>query len=268
MRNMELALKQLCTEGGTQPRVAINEETVAEYADLLKEGTEFPAVVAFYDTEVYWLADGFHRYHAHVRAGLKKIEVDVRDGSLRDAILYAVGANTEHGLRRTNEDKRKAVTTMLTHDLAKTGSDGHPWSDREIAKMCRVSAMTVNRIRRELSVTKLQIAPGADSATSESGSHADAKRLVKRGKSTYVQNTANINRNRTPQPSGPAPAAKVRFKPCKFHAEDGPVPMRIINLPLNNPDQAALSLISVYGEEYVRKVNAKLNQIFKNERTA
>jgi len=272
---MELELKQLYTEGGTQPRVAINEETVVEYADLLKEGTEFPPVVAFYDGELYWLADGFHRFLAHARAGLKKIEVDVRDGSLRDAILYAVGANAEHGLKRTNEDKRKAVVTMLTHELVKHGSDGHPWSDNAIAKRCKVSNHFVAKMRGSSESIHTWNVPSMNSESStgdvtDSEPEARAERRFvhhKTGQPTTM-NTANIGRGRKPQPSDLAPAAKATVKPCKFHAEDGPVPMRIINLPLNNPDQAARSMISVYGEEYVRKVNAKLNQIFQTERKA
>jgi hypothetical protein len=35
--------------------------------------------------------------------------------SCRDAILYAVGANASHGLKRTNRDKRNAV--LLLKDL-------------------------------------------------------------------------------------------------------------------------------------------------------
>jgi hypothetical protein len=45
--------------------------------------------------------------------GLAKISADVREGSRRDAILYAVGANASHGLKRTNRDKRNAVRVLL-----------------------------------------------------------------------------------------------------------------------------------------------------------
>jgi hypothetical protein len=45
--------------------------------------------------------------------GLVEIDADVRQGSLRDAILCAVGTNAEHGLRRTNRDKRNAVDAEL-----------------------------------------------------------------------------------------------------------------------------------------------------------
>ena len=34
-------------------------------------------------------------------------------GTQRDAILWSISANATHGLRRTNEDKRRAVTRLL-----------------------------------------------------------------------------------------------------------------------------------------------------------
>lgn len=47
--------------------------------------------------------------------------------------LGRVGANASHGLRRTNDDKRRAVRTLL-NDL-----EWLAWSDREVARACGVS---------------------------------------------------------------------------------------------------------------------------------
>jgi hypothetical protein len=51
-------------DGGTQPRQEINYEVVKDYAELMREGVAFPPVTVFFDGVDYWLADGFHRYHA------------------------------------------------------------------------------------------------------------------------------------------------------------------------------------------------------------
>ena len=72
----------------------------------MSEGATFPAVLVFYDGQDYWLADGFHRIHAAHKAELTQIAVEVRQGSRREAVLYSVGANANHGLRRTNADKQ------------------------------------------------------------------------------------------------------------------------------------------------------------------
>lgn len=128
-------------DGGTQSRASLYQNVVDDYASAMGDGTSFPPVVVFYDGTDHWLADGFHRYHAHVKLGLAEIDADVRQGTRRDAILYSVGANESHGLRRTNEDKRRAVLTLLND------AEWAKWSDREIAKVCAVSHVFVGRLR-------------------------------------------------------------------------------------------------------------------------
>lgn len=136
-------LADIRIDGGTQARAELNEAAVAEYVEALAEGATFPPVVVFFDGSAYWLADGFHRFHAHRKAQAREIAADVRDGTKRDAILHSVGANANHGLRRSNADKRRAVETLLAD------AEWSKWSDREIARQCAVSPDTVGRIRRE-----------------------------------------------------------------------------------------------------------------------
>jgi hypothetical protein len=74
----------------------------------MSEGTPFPPVIVFHrPNEDYYLADGWHRIEAARRSGRASIMAEVREGGLRDAILYSSGANTDHGLRRTSADKRR-----------------------------------------------------------------------------------------------------------------------------------------------------------------
>lgn len=145
---MNINLDKIKIDGGTQSRAKIDQDVIAEYSDLIKGGTVFPAVVLFHDGAEYFLADGFHRYFATRKAGAPGILAEIKEGTLRDAILYSFGANHNHGLRRTNADKRKAVVTML-EDI-----EWQDWSDREIAKACHVSNMLVASIRKELGVLK------------------------------------------------------------------------------------------------------------------
>jgi len=116
------SLSEIRIDGGTQPRTELNEDVIAEYAELLKEGAEFPAITVYFDGANYWLADGFHRYWAAKRANAE-LNINVIHGSNRDAILHSVGANAKHGLRRSNQDKRKAVTTLLLDE------EWYQWSD-------------------------------------------------------------------------------------------------------------------------------------------
>ena len=147
---MNLSLDKIRIDGGTQSRAKIDQDVVVEYATAMQEGAKFPPVVVFHDGAEYFLADGFHRYFAAKKAGSPGIKCDVKEGTLRDAILYSFGANHDHGLRRTTADKRKAVIAMLS-DI-----EWQEWSDREIARQCQVSHPFVAAIRKELGAEKTE----------------------------------------------------------------------------------------------------------------
>lgn len=169
--NTRIEVSKIRADGGTQSRAATDEEVVNDYADAMTNGATFPPITVFFDGSDYWLADGFHRYHAAKRAGKATIAVDIHQGTRRDAVLHSVGANASHGLRRTNADKRRAVETLL-RDEEWTG-----WSDNRIAKACRVTHPFVGKIRASL-VT----------ITSENKQHTYT---TKHG-TTATMNTANI----------------------------------------------------------------------------
>lgn len=175
---------------GTQSRVQINENTVSEYAEAIQNGVQFPPITVFFDGTSFWLADGFHRLLAHKRAGKTEILETSEVGGLRDAILYSVGSNANHGLRRTKADKRKAVEMLLSD------AEWVQWSDREIAKQCAVSHTFVASVRASYLATLPDSAP------------VSAVKTVKRGDTVYRQDTTAIGRDRTgrdiPPPAIPA----------------------------------------------------------------
>lgn len=128
-------------DGGTQPRAALDPATVETYAEAAREGVRFPAVGLVYDGSDYWLWDGFHRTAGFEAAGFGEIEADITPGTRRDAVLLAAGANATHGLRRTSDDKRRAVLLLLGD------AEWRNWSDREIAERARVSHTFVAKLR-------------------------------------------------------------------------------------------------------------------------
>lgn len=132
-------------DGGTQSRAQINEQTVADYAEAMQdENTVFPPIVVYYDGSDYWLADGFHRVYAWLRRGWREVPAEIRQGDRRAAVLHSCAANAAHGLRRTNDDKRRAVMTLLED------AEWSAWSDREIARRCGVSHPFVAALREGL----------------------------------------------------------------------------------------------------------------------
>jgi hypothetical protein len=178
----------------------------ADYAQEMAAGVAFPPVVVFFDGSDYWLADGYHRTAAADLADLEDIEADVRQGSRRDAVLYSVGANASHGLRRTNADKRRAALTLLNDpEWAK-------WSDSEIARRCGVSHPFIGNVRREVS---------PETVTGEG-----SRTYTTRHGTTATMNVGGINADRITEAAPARQPATLHFdnhgEPDLPAAEDAP----------------------------------------------
>jgi ParB-like nuclease domain len=137
-----IALDSIIIDESVQARAKmIAEVVVDEYADAMRQGAAFPPVDVFQEGETYILADGFTRHAAAKRAGLAEIGCVVHAGDLRDAKLFGVGANATHGHPRSAADKRCAVLKLLKD------AEWCKWSDREIARHCRVGHQLVAELR-------------------------------------------------------------------------------------------------------------------------
>lgn len=192
----KLNLNTIRIDGGTQARVEINNQVVADYAEGIRAGIEFPPIVVFHDGADHWLADGFHRFHAHRHADKASILAEIRDGAVRDATLYSLGANRDHGLQRSNADKRKCVETMLRDpEWAK-------WSDSKIAKVVAVDHKTVAAHRESILGNSQDTKP--------------AVRTVERAGKTYQQDTSSIGKSAAKIP--PAPKRTLDAKPDEVQA--------------------------------------------------
>ena len=159
-RVQELALGALIKDSRVQPRESINLSVVSEYALALAKAPvyreaglpvdPFPPLVAFHERnergyDLYWLADGWHRALAADEAGLDTFVVDVREGGVYDAILFAAGANARHGMRRTNRDKHRAVRMLFDHPtVIREG-----WGNARIAHAAGTSEALARVVRRE-----------------------------------------------------------------------------------------------------------------------
>lgn len=144
-----IKLQKIRLDGGTQPRKEIDEPLVQHYTEVLLEGKDkFPPIDLWFDGKSYWPSDGFHRFHAHKRAGFLDIEATVNQGTKRDAFLACLKANGKHGKPRTPEERRYVVQ-MALEDI-ELGEK----TDVEIAAICDVSSMTVGRVRKAMGLEK------------------------------------------------------------------------------------------------------------------
>ena len=143
-----LSIEDICIDAGTQIREKIDEEMVSEYAENMDRGDVFPPIQVVFDGVKNYLTDGFHRYHAARKNGYITIDATVTNGTVREARLASYAANGKHGLRLTNNEKRKCIFFMLD-DL-----EYSDWLDSEIARHCNVSRAFVGRLRKERETPK------------------------------------------------------------------------------------------------------------------
>jgi transposase-like protein len=209
-------------------------------------------VTVFYDGKEHWLADGFHRVAAVRQLGLDRIACDVRPGTLSDAQWYSFSVNKSHGLRRTNDDKIRAVKAALRHCQGERG-------DSEIARHVGVSHTMVAKYREKLEAAA-EIHPRSDERTGVSCKvcKIDSKdvaddppaRVVTRNGTTYPMKTGKIgSAKKTKKVGGISKDAAVPFrKPAEL------IPTLNISIPLNNPDAAGRTLVSNCEPAYLRSM--------------
>lgn len=144
----KILIDSIRLDGGTQPRKELDESLVQHYTEQLLEDKLFPGVDLYFDGKCYWLSDGFHRLHAHKRAGHTYIDANVVNGTKRDAFIASLKANALHGKPRT-ADERRYVVQLALEDI-----ELGDLSDARIAECCDVSKMTVGRVRKAMGLEK------------------------------------------------------------------------------------------------------------------
>jgi hypothetical protein len=178
----------------------LSKATVREYSEAMKAGAVFPAVVAFRDSKgVNWLADGFHRTASAELAGLTEIAADVREGSRRDALLFAAGANASHGLKRSQADRRASVAKLLAEPSWAKRADN--W----LAKHAAVSPHLVAKVRSTLQIQSegpRETADGRVMNTRKIGRVAVAEVVEETEEATVARLTAQLEAAITGFPPG------------------------------------------------------------------
>lgn len=212
---MMLPLEAIRLDGGTQPRASIDYDTMADYADAMIAGTVFPPVLVFYDGTSYWLADGFHRVDAAKHTPVAEIACEVRQGTQQDAQWYSFSANKTNGLRRTNEDKQRAVKAALAHPKAAS------LSNRQIADHVGVDEGTVRNWREKLTAE----VPQSVHRTGRDGRTINTARIGKRAN----QGSAGGRRSIAAPVSAPAdPPTKVTVRIAMPVEEPSAEPPRVV----------------------------------------
>lgn len=146
MKNsIQVALDDIVLDERCQSRAMLNAEAVDDYAELLSAEQKLPPLeVVEVDGDLI-LVDGFHRLAAARKADhefIRVVKAEVCD--IGRALWLAASKNQDHGVRRTNADKRQATLLALRSDI------GKEQSSRIIAKHVGVSKSFVGSLRAEL----------------------------------------------------------------------------------------------------------------------
>ncbi len=253
---MKLEVVKIRIDGGTQPRAELQVEVMDEYAEQMRAGAEFPPVTVFFDGKDYWLADGFHRLGAHLRAfgDNTSIDADVIQGTQSDAQWYSLSVNKTHGLRRTNEDKIRAVKAALAHEKNKC------LSDAAIADHVGVHRETVLKYRHE---TEAHLSKTDKSDTPELTSHLSKtdKSTHRTGRDGRTISTAKIGKGA--QNKAKRGGHRVRISRNAHSLRLGhsdPCPMIPLQFSPNNPGTAAATLWQYFSRSFIEALVAELTQ--------
>ena len=206
-QTIRLPTSEVRTDGRTQGRRSLNLEIVREYGALMKAGIEFPPVRVFFDGDVYWLTDGFHRLAATKELYRSEILAEVLYGTLSDALWDSCSANTTHGLRRNRRDIEVIITRALAHP------NGLILSNNQIAKHLGIPEATLRRWRKELS-----------------SSDDEDDRIAVRGGATYRINTKRIGKHSTQLTSECRHKHQVKGELLEMKSEASPDARRVLNI--------------------------------------
>lgn len=185
-----LSIKDIKQDIALQPRAKMDSVIIAEYAESIKSGDTFPPLTVYNVGGEFYLVDGYHRLMALKSAKITKAEVEVTTGTMREALLFSVGVNAKHGIRRTNDDKNRAVMILLRDPEWKD------WSNAAIAKACNVSVDLVAK-------TRDSILGETDRYRTDTPEPTPEKRKVKRGGKVFTMDTSKIGKKEPPKKLAP-----------------------------------------------------------------
>jgi ParB-like chromosome segregation protein Spo0J len=153
---------------------AVSEQTVSDYAELMKAGTEFPRIKVRRVDGQLLVVDGWQRGHAARKAERTHIPALVRPGTFREALAEAIAANGDHGLQRTNADKNRAVVALLKDP------EWCQLSSRVLATMAKVTHTYVNNLRKHYGVKPGEVLT-EDAAAEADGVLPERYELIAKG---------------------------------------------------------------------------------------
>lgn len=215
----ELLLDQIDPTPAESVRAGYNEEYTDRYAEAYERGDKLPPIDVFGGFGKFFLGDGGHRRKACLKLGRKKVVCLVRafasdDDAFAAALRHAAGSNESHGLNRTNEDKRAAVSAVIGRPEYETASD------TAIGELCKVGHVLVRLVREKLTDDGVLTGKAASTARGYKPDASIRGGAVTDGKGNVVKPAAESGR----ATSQDEPATKSEPEPTTPKATTPPEP--------------------------------------------
>lgn len=233
-KTRSVRLEEIVVDRTVNPRERINEEHVEDLMEAIGRGKDLPMPVCYDVGGKLKLAEGFHRLTAYQRLRKLRIDVQVITGTEEEWAVAALCSNQDHGLKRTNAEKRLAVEGMLKRVPN--------WSSNRIANSVGVSHVFVEKIRDQLvTVTSCDKRSGADGKERSLPKPASDKPVTSNDKSEQSKqpeskigqtNRTNVSATSTGEPVADGDKSGVESD-AEAVQEGDPEP---VNLPQEDSD--------------------------------
>jgi hypothetical protein len=241
MEIREVSVTDVTVDVALQSRVDVRPDIVDEYAEALDMGAKFPPLRVCIVLGRMMLVDGYHRHAAYIRRELEVCSVEVVAAcDMHEAEWHAIGQNDAHGLRRSNADKRTAVTRGLTRFPEK--------SHRAIAQQVGVSHMFVSNVWRDLN-TKRDV---ETVSTSPEIANDSAKPSVRKDALGRLQPATKPPRQKEPEPAPPVEPPL----PIVVPVQPAPAPAEAL------PEPPKLAEVDDYAD-HIRLLSRRMGAAFK-----
>jgi hypothetical protein len=134
-----ISLDMICTDTGIASREQENASIIQRFAQIMRDGGDYPSVMCFFDGKNYKLIYGLNLLKAAEEAGEGTILVDEHPAPFSRKL--------------NNTEKNRIVKKMLSllDLMGEEEKENWPW--REIARRCSVDERTVRNKAKELEYT-------------------------------------------------------------------------------------------------------------------
>lgn len=205
-KKMMVAVSRISTAFADAVRDGIRREDVIEdYLDALRTGEEMPPVDLFVGPDMagpFHAGDGGYRIASHRLfdpSNDAKISATVHffptdQEAKQAALLCAAKANETHGVRRSRQEKKLAVATILLRPEYAT------LADCEVGRMCKATHTFVKRIRGELGDALPVGARFSDRDYKPGAVYGSGRIINADGTTTPVVTTNGVHRDNSKKP--------------------------------------------------------------------